>query len=76
MHNKTILEEFERSWDFARQLTRDFVACVPEDRWDFTFDKKYSPLSKQFRHVIWVTGLYSNALERNQTTQAALTETN
>lgn len=63
MKNETIVEEFKRSWDFARQLTCDYVAAVPNEFWNFTFSEKYAPLNKQFRHMIWVTGLYTDAFE-------------
>lgn len=62
MQAKTVIEEFQRSWAFARQLTIDFIRCVPEAKWDFSPHEKYSPLCKQFRHMIWVTGLYRDAL--------------
>lgn len=62
MDSKTIIEEFERSWAFARQLTHDFIQVVPADKWDCSPHPKYSALCKQFRHVIWVTGLYRDAL--------------
>jgi uncharacterized damage-inducible protein DinB len=66
MESKGIIEEFERSWAFARQLTYDFVQAVPDAQWDYTPQAKYSPLSKQFRHMIWVTGLYRDALESKE----------
>lgn len=63
MKNLAIVEEFQRSWEFARQMTLDYVEAVPTKFWEYTFDAKYAPLNKQFRHMIWVTGLYTHALE-------------
>jgi hypothetical protein len=68
--NKNVIEEFLRSWDFARGLTLDYVACVPDQFWNFSFHEKYSPLAKQFRHIIWVTGLYTDALETGKLNMA------
>lgn len=62
MNSIQIVEEFYRSWSFARQMTHEFIAGVPEEKWNFTPHPKYSPLSKQFRHMIWVTGLYRETL--------------
>jgi len=60
---KEIACELERSWNFSRGMTMDYVNCVPENFWNFTPHEKYSPLAKQFRHMIWVTGLYRDAIE-------------
>jgi hypothetical protein len=62
MNSIQIIEEFERSYSFARQMTHDFIKAVPDDKWDFTPNLKYAPLCKQFRHMIWVTGLYRETM--------------
>src|SRR5262245_3364366 len=64
MNQSVIIDEFRRSWEFARQLTEDFVAAVPHERWGYSPHPRYAPLCKQFRHMIWVTGLYREALQR------------
>jgi hypothetical protein len=56
------IQEFERSWAFSRQMTYDFIEAVPEEKWNDSPHPRYSPLCKQFRHMIWVTGLYRDAL--------------
>jgi hypothetical protein len=70
MKDQIVIEEFLRSWEFTRGLTLEYVACVPDQFWNYSFHEKYSPLSKQFRHVIWVTGLYANAFETGKINMA------
>ncbi|HXH31815.1 MAG TPA: DinB family protein [Bacteriovoracaceae bacterium] len=62
MKTSQIVDEFERSWKFTRSLTLEFAEAIPAEFWHFTFNEKYSPLCKQLRHMIWVTGLYTDAL--------------
>ena len=64
MKLEELINEFQSSWSFARQLTFDFIEAVPDDKWSFSPHTNYSPLCKQFRHMIWVTGLYREALEK------------
>jgi uncharacterized damage-inducible protein DinB len=58
MTNKEIIEQFEKTWFYNRQVTTDFLETIPEDKWDFTHHPKYAPLSKQFRHMTCVYGVY------------------
>lgn len=62
MRDLTIIEDFRKSWGFARTMTLEFVRELPEDKWNYTPHEKYAPLCKQFRHMIWVTGLYREAM--------------
>jgi len=55
---------FIPSWQHARGLTRDFIDVVPTDRWDWSPDPRYGTLSKQFRHMICVQGVYVDGLRR------------
>ncbi len=63
MDNQKLVNDFKKGWDFARQMTIDFIKSVPEEKWSYSPHEKYSPLCKQFRHMIWVSGLYREALE-------------
>jgi uncharacterized damage-inducible protein DinB len=58
MTNKEIIEQFEKTWFYNRQVTTDFLEAIPEDKWEFTHHPKYAPLSKQFRHMTCVYGVY------------------
>jgi uncharacterized damage-inducible protein DinB len=62
------IDSFQPSWQHTRQLTYDFIAAVPEARWDWSPHPRYAPLNKQFRHVLCVQGVYVDGL-RNRTTQ-------
>lgn len=55
------IEEFERTWSYTRKMTSVFIESVPEDKWDFTHHPKFAPLSKQFRHMVRVYGVYLDA---------------
>ena len=65
--NDLIVEEFKRSWEFIRGMTYEFMEAVPEQHWDFSLDPSCSPLSKQFRHMVWVSGLYNASLRNGKT---------
>ncbi|MGZ3708070.1 MAG: hypothetical protein ACXWPM_04505, partial [Bdellovibrionota bacterium] len=56
------IDEFLSSWKFLRKMTSDFIEGVSEDRWEYSPHADYSPLCKQFRHMVWVSGLYNAAL--------------
>ncbi len=66
MSARSFNSDFEKAWKEIRQLTLDFVEGVPDNSWAYTFHEKYSPLCKQFRHMIWATGLYADALLNNK----------
>lgn len=65
--SKQVIEEFKRSWEFIRGMTLDFIECVPADQWEFSPDDECSPLNKQFRHLVWVSGLYNASLRDRKT---------
>jgi uncharacterized damage-inducible protein DinB len=69
------IEEFAGSWKFIRGMTHQFVESVPAQHWVSSPHPDYSSLAKQFRHIIWVTGLYTEAL-RNGKTDLALKKSN
>ena len=56
------IDEFLGSWKFLRKMTYDFIKGVPEDKWEYSPHPDYSPLCKQFRHMVWVSGLYNAAI--------------
>lgn len=58
MTTPKIISEFEKTWFYNRQITADFLDAIPEDKWHFTHHPKYGPLSKQFRHLACVYGVY------------------
>ena len=62
MKDKDIVEEFERSWKYTRQMTNAFISCVPEDKWTFSHHPRFAPLQKQFAHIVKVYGCYVDAL--------------
>jgi len=59
MTDLAMIDEFIGSWKFIRGMTHQFVETVPSEHWNFAPHSEFSPLSKQFRHMIWVTGLYA-----------------
>lgn len=62
LENSTkIIEEFHRTWCYTRKMTDVFIHCVPGDKWNFTHHSKFAPLSKQFRHMVRVYGVYLEA---------------
>lgn len=56
------IASFLRSWTYIRGMTAAFIEAVPNEHWDFRPSDKHGPLSKQFRHMVWVTDLYMSAL--------------
>ncbi|MCB0413509.1 MAG: DinB family protein [Bdellovibrionales bacterium] len=63
MRDSTVIEDFKKSWDFSRGMTIEFIKELPDNMWEYTPNKRYAPLCKQFRHMIWVTGLYREAIQ-------------
>ena len=53
-----LIVDFEKTWFYTRKITTDFLDSIPEDKWDYTHHPKYAPLSKQFRHMTCVYGVY------------------
>ncbi|HLE12139.1 MAG: hypothetical protein A2504_17835 [Bdellovibrionales bacterium RIFOXYD12_FULL_39_22] len=66
METSVIINEFKKSWNFIRGMTYEFIDSVPADKWFFTFSEKHSPLCKQFRHMVWISGLYNDALKNRK----------
>lgn len=56
------IEDFRKTWAFVRSMTRSYIEAVPVEKWHFTPAPAYGPLCKQFRHMVWVSGLYNAAL--------------
>lgn len=65
------ISAFIRSWTYLRGMTTDFIEAVPSAFWDFSPGAKYGPLSKQFRHMVWVSDLYRCALKNGKMDMAA-----
>lgn len=57
------VEAFRNSWSYLRGMTKSFIECVPEDKWDFAASDRHSAMRKQFRHMVWVSGLYNHAIK-------------
>src|SRR4051812_47075715 len=61
MKDIQVIEEFERSWEYTRKMTSEFIDCVPEEKWSFSHHEKFAPLHKQFCHMVKVYGCYVDA---------------
>ena len=56
------IEAFLEDWKFVRgTLTREFVSAVPEEHWECAPYPGAQPLHKQFRHMVWCSGVYVEA---------------
>ncbi|HLY57324.1 MAG TPA: DinB family protein [Stellaceae bacterium] len=77
MEVPVLVEDFRRRSEFLHRMTVDFVAAVPDDKWNFTPDPcgepgrriaplrhggGFAPFCKQLRHVVCVRGVYNSAL--------------
>jgi uncharacterized damage-inducible protein DinB len=58
MTSQDIIEQFEKTWFYNRQISSDFLDAIPEDRWNYTHHTNYATLDKQFRHMACVYGVY------------------
>ncbi len=58
MTDKDIIEQFEKTWFYTRQITTDYLDVIPQNRWSYTHSIRYSTLDKQFRHMACVYGVY------------------
>jgi uncharacterized damage-inducible protein DinB len=67
------VEDFKHRCAFLHRMTADFVAAVPDDKWEYTplsagpsvamrHGEGFAPFNKQLRHVICVRGVYAEAL--------------
>lgn len=68
MTNRQIIDQFEKTWWYNRKVTMDFLEAVPDSKWNYTHQPKYAPLSKQFRHVACVYGVYIEGLKTKRST--------
>jgi uncharacterized damage-inducible protein DinB len=66
MDSRRVVEEFENSWAYTRNMTNEFIKCVPEDKWNFSYHPKFGALSKQFRHMVCVYGCYIDAFKTRE----------
>ena len=53
---------FRGRWEFVHAMSMAFVEAVPDRCWDSSPDAGFAPLSKQFRHVVCVRGVYNDGL--------------
>jgi uncharacterized damage-inducible protein DinB len=60
------LRQFQSSWKFVRSLTVEFVDTTPAEHWMTSPHSDYAPLAKQVRHLVWVSGLYNDALQNRK----------
>ena len=60
--NAMSIDDFAKYSSVLHRLTADFARAVPDDKWDFTPDRRFAPFSKQLRHVVCVRGVYNAAL--------------
>jgi uncharacterized damage-inducible protein DinB len=63
MDDLKLIEEFENSWSYLRDMTDAFIKCVPETKWTYTHHDKFAPLVKQFKHIVKVYGCYIDAFK-------------
>ena len=60
------LKQFWNSWSFVKKMTIEFIEIVPENNWMTSPHSDYRPIAKQIRHMVWVSGLYNNALKNTK----------
>ena len=53
---------FKRSWAHTRGLTHDFIAAVPDEHWEFSPHPRFASFAKQVRHLVCMSGVYSDGL--------------
>ncbi len=53
---------FKAGWVHTRGMTFDFIAAVPEDRWEYSPHPRFAPLHKQIRHLVCVQGVYIDGI--------------
>ena len=63
---KQALKQFELSWTFIRAMTIDFIKSVPDEYWMTSPHPDYSSFAKQARHMVWISGLYNDALKNKK----------
>jgi hypothetical protein len=57
------VKRFAGSWNFIRGMTKEFARGVPAGAWEVSPLPEVSPMAKQIRHLICVSGTYTRALE-------------
>lgn len=60
-----LIKDFEKTWFYTRKITTDFLDAIPDNKWQFTHHPKYAPLSKQFRHMACVYGVYIDGFKNS-----------
>ena len=60
------LKQFKNSWKFVRSMSLDFVKDAPAEHWMISPHVDYAPLAKQVRHLVWVSGLFNDALQNKK----------
>ncbi len=63
----SVIDTFRKNWGFVRGLSYDFIAGVPENRWEASPHTRFSPLHKQVRHMVCVQGVYTEGLRNRRT---------
>jgi hypothetical protein len=58
MDTPNLIVDFAKTWSYTRKITTDFLDSIPDEKWHYTHHPKYAPLSKQFRHMTCVYGVY------------------
>src|SRR5260221_9180777 len=57
------VDDFRQAWSFIRSMTYEFIDAVPAHCWHYSPHAGCGPLAKQFRHMVWVSGVYNDALK-------------
>lgn len=58
------IDAFLDAWRFVRGvLTREFIEAVPDEHWTCAPYPGAQALHKQFRHLVWCSGVYNQAFE-------------
>lgn len=60
------LKQFKSSWQFIRSMTIEFIQRTPNENWMTSPHADYAPLAKQVRHLVWVSGLFNDALKNKK----------
>ena len=57
------IESFVRNWKWVHTMTVHFAKAVPDDKWDFTPDRRrFGPFCRQLRHIVRGRGVYTAAM--------------
>ena len=58
---------FKTGWAHTRGLTYDFIAEIPDERWEYSPHPRYAPFHKQVRHLVCVQGVYIGGVHARKT---------